>query len=268
MRGHAGADSDDKSITTRLTPAYVLASGGIESEDFISGESIKKDSYRLLYRLWGNHQKLRFQNKDMGFLEIQKETNGDRIFFKVSKVLVNYHNLNQTITSHLTCRNDGFNTPISYEYSSRITDNALCIRNDLSLDRNGRVEAGYISENIKGNEYHRKFDGRLMFDFTVYDMAMKKQPVDSFTYFENLYSLKPNNRLIDIDSSMSFGSNDFYLMVHYGTALTERIFYISREGIPAMMIQNSAVYILDYKAKEAVERLKEELNTGGVHYEY
>jgi hypothetical protein len=268
MRGHAGASPDDKSITTRLTPAFVLASGGIKSENFFIDETIKSDSYKLLYRMWGNHQKLRFQNKDMGYLEIHKETEGNLVLFRICKVLVNYHNLNQRITAYLTCRNDGMNTPLSYEYSSRITDHALCTRNDLSLDRKGRIEKGHIAEIINGIEYRRKFDGNLMFDFTVYDMAMNKKTMDSFTYYENLYSLKPNNRLIRTGSSMNLGNHEFNLMIHYGTALTERIFYISGKGLPVMMIQNSAAYILDANAKEATNNLMEELNTGGVHYEY
>ncbi len=38
--------------------------------------------------------------------------------------------------------------------------------------------------------------------------------------------------------------------------------------IPIMMIQNSVVYILDDYARNAADLLIEQLNTGGVHYEY
>ena len=67
---------------------------------------------------------------------------------------------------------------------------------------------------------------------------------------------------------MNLGNHEFNLMIHYGTALTERIFYVSGKSLPVMMIQNSAAYILDANAKEATDKLMEELNTGGVHYEY
>lgn len=268
MKGHAGPEPDDISITTRLTPELVLASNGIESENSIETKLIDGNSYMLLYRMWGNHQKLRFQNKNMGFLQIQKETDGDRVLFNVKKVIVNYHNLNQTITANLICRNDGFNSPVSFEYSSRITDHALCTRHDLSLDRNGRIFDGYVMESINGIEYKRQYRERLMFDFTIYDMVISKTPLEIFTYYENLYSMKQKNKLFPVETIERLGKLRFNLMVHIGTALTERIFYTIPGNAPAMMVQNSAVYILDPKAIEATEKLKEELNTGGVHYEY
>lgn len=268
MRGHAGSRPGDKTISTRLTPEIILKARGIEKENFFKDDLPDIKSYKLMYRMWGNHQKMEFQNKNMGFLEIEKETLPTHIEFNVKKVIVNYHNLNQTIKATLKCKNDGFNTPLYYDYSSRITDNALCTRQDLSLDRSGIVEKDYVIEKIKGKEYRREYTSPLVFDFTVYDLAATGTNYKSFTYYENLYSFKPNNKLINLTSESTLGDNKFRMMVQYGNGLTERIFYISSSGLPVMMIQNSAVYILDYDALKAIEQLKEELNTGSVHYEY
>jgi|GEM_PF-2081005 len=268
MRGHAGPRPGDEPITTRLTPKIILMAKGIEKENFFSDEFPDKDSYRLIYRMWGNHQRMEFQNKNMGYLEIVKETSKSKIEFKVRKVIVNFHNLTQTITATLLCENDDIITPLSYDYSSRITDNALCTRPDLSLDRSGCIEDGYVIEKIKGKEYKRQYESPLVFDFTVYDLVVSGKEYGPFTYYENLYSFKPGNRLMNLTSESTLGNHKFKMMVQYGTGLTERIFHISSAGLPVMMVQNSAVYILDEDAPNAIGKLQEELNTGGVHYEY
>lgn len=268
MRGHLGAAKDDKSIMTRLTPGLVLECGGITSSDVISSVDVSSPSYTLLYRIWGNHQKMSFQNKDMGFLEIQKSTVEDKLLFNIKKLLVNYDNLNQHIDISLTTMNNDLHTPLEYDYSSRITDSALCTRGDLSLDRKGVIENNHITETIKGIDYRREFSGRLVCDFTIYDIVSSGITVPDFTYYENLYSFKQNNKLINCNQTYSFAGQDLKMVIQLGTALTERIFYINKHNIPIMMIQNSVVYILDNHAKQAAELLIEQLNTGGVHYEY
>ncbi len=268
MRGHKGAAKDDKSIMTRLTPELVLECGGIKSADIINSVDVTAPSYNLLYRIWGNHQKLSFQNKDMGYLEIQKETLGDKLHFKINKLLVNYDNLNQHIEISLITQNDKFHTPIEYEYSSRITDNALCNRSDLSLNRKGIINETHVIESINGKVFTRTFSGRLVCDFTIYDIVSSGVLLQDFTYYENLYSFKQNNKLIKGTKPYSFAGQDIQLVIQLGTALTERIFYLNRYSIPIMMIQNSVVYVLDDNAKQAADLLIEQLNTGGVHYEY
>ena len=268
MRGHLGAVKDDRSIMTRLTPELVLECKGIKSAELISSIDVSAPSYSLLYRIWGNHQKTIFQNKDMGYLEIKKETIGNKLLYKINKLIVNHSNLNQHINISLTTRNDKFHTPLEYEYSSIITDNALCPRPELSLTRKGTIKDGHVVEIIKDKEYIRRFSGRLVFDFTVYDIVSSGIIIKDFTYYENLYAFKHNNILITNDKTCSFGKQNLKMAIQLGTALTERIFYMNKYQIPIMMIQNSVVYILDDSAKNAAELLIEQLNTGGVHYEY
>ncbi len=268
MRGHLGAAKDDRSIMTRLTPELVLECGGIKSADLINSIDVSAPSYSLLYRIWGNHQKTIFQNKNMGYLEIQKETVGNKLLYKINKLLVNYNNLNQHINISLTTRNDEFRTPLEYEYSSIITDNALCTRPELSLNRKGNIGDRHVLEIIKDKEYIRKFSGRLVFDFTVYDIVSSGIIIPDFTYYENLYAFKHNNTLVTNDKTYSFGKQNLKMVIQLGNALTERIFYMNAYKIPIMMIQNSVVYILDNYARSATDLLIEQLNTGGVHYEY
>lgn len=268
MRGHLGAGKDDMSIMTRLTPELVLKCGGVKSTDIINSIDVSAPSYSLLYRIWGNHQKTIFQNKDMGYLEIKKETIGNKMLYKINKLLVNYNNLNQHINISLTTKNDEFHTPLEYEYSSIITDSSLCSRPELCLNRKGTVENGQVLETIKDKEYIRKFSGHLVFDFTVYDIVSSGIIIPTFTYYENLYAFKHNNNLVTNDKTYSFGKQKLNMIIQLGDALTERIFYMNQYKIPIMMIQNSVVYILDDYARSAADLLIEQLNTGGVHYEY
>jgi len=268
MRGHKGAAKDDKSIMTRLTPELVLECGGIKSADIINSIDVTTPSYNLLYRIWGNHQKLSFQNKDMGYLKIQKVTLGDKLQFRINKLLVNYDNLNLHLEACLNVKNDKFNTPLDFSLNSYITDNALCKRPELSLARSGSVNNNHVVETIKQKEYQRLYKGRLIFDFTVYDLVFRGIEASNFTYYENLYSFKKENKLFKLNTAFSYQGHKLSAMVQLGTGLTERIFYRDKNGIPIIMIQNSVVYILDPMAIKKTETLMEELNTGGVHYEY
>ncbi len=268
MRGHLGSEKNDKAIKTRLTPKLILECGGTKSSDLINSVDVSAHSYTLLYRIWGNHQKLSFQNKDMGYLEIKKETFGDKLHFKIKKLLVNYDNLNQHIDISLITKNDKFNSPLSYEYSSTITDNALCTRPNLSLRRDGKIRNNQVIEIIKDNEYIRDYTGRLIYDFTIYDIISSKVILSDFTYYENLYSFKNNNKLIEVERKEKFENQQLSIVIQYGPALTERVFYLNKYHIPIMMIQNSVTYILDDNAKQSTDLLIEQLNTGGVHYEY
>ena len=267
MRGHKGAEPGDKAITTRLVPQLVFDSGAIKDLSELNA-SIDIDSYRLLYLIWGNHQRYSFQNKDMGYLELTYVRNGGKVSARVSKVLVTHDNLNQSVEAELELLDDGLLTPLSYEYTSRITDNALCERPELCLERKGRIEGSRVIEEIKGVEYVRNFTGTLLFDFSIYDLAMRSVEERDFIYFENLYAMKTGNRLDKSDRRSYVEGICLDMMIHRGTALTERRFYKNTNGVPVMMIQNSAAYILDSGARERVERLKSELNSGGFHYEY
>ena len=268
MKGHTGARKDDKSITTRLTPDLVLASAGTAAEDEYMPVEMTDGSYTLLYRIWGSHQKYRFQNKDMGYLEIKKELSGGFKTFTINKVLVNNDNLNLHVNAKLKTLDDEYNTPVSFNWDSSVTDNALCTRPELSLKRQGSIESGRVVETIKGNDHVRGFSGRMVFDFTVYDLVMRNIELSPFTYYENMYSFKPGNRLFSVDKKTAFKDRELRSVIQTGTGLTERIFYIDENRIPIIMVQNSVVYILDTMAREKIDILKEELNAGGIHYEY
>ena len=116
MRGHMSAKADDKAITTRLVPDIVVASGGITPKDKLMPVSFTDTSYTLLYRICGNHQKQKFQNKNMGYLEIKKKLIGDTVDFNIKKTLVNYDNLNLHLDACLNVKNDNFNTPLDFYY--------------------------------------------------------------------------------------------------------------------------------------------------------
>jgi len=268
MKGHKGAAKDDKSIRTRLTPELVLASAGTGPGDSYMPIGFSSDSYTLLYRIWGNHQKLRFQNKNMGFLEIKKEQSEGFKNFSISRVLVNSDNMNLHIAANLKTLDDEFNTPVHFSWRSRVTDNALCIRPELTIERSGRIESGRVIETIGGKEYMRAFSGCMVFDFTVYDFVLRGIEMTDFTFFENMYSFKSKNRLFTVDRCIPFKDYTLRPMIQLGNGLTERIFYRDNSGIPIITVQNSAAYILDTVAKEKTSILMEELNTGGVHYEY
>lgn len=268
MKGHLGSAKNDKPIRTRLTPKLILECKGTNSSDLIDTVDVFASSYTLLYRIWGNHQMLSFQNKNMGYLEISKEIVGNNIYFRINKQLVNYDNLNQHINVSLTTQNDPLHTPIEYTYSSRITDNALCTRKELSLKRKCVINENQVIEEIKGKKYIRNYTGKLVADFTIYDIVASGVKLSDFTYYENLYSFKNNNKVIASSRLEQFGQQELSILIQYGKGLTERIFYLNKYRIPIMMIQNSVVYILDEYAKQATEILMEKLNTGGVHYEY
>ena len=123
-------------------------------------------------------------------------------------------------------------------------------------------------ETIKDKEYIRKFSGRLVFDFTVYDIVASGKIIPDFTYYENLYAFKYNNSLANNGKTYSFGKQNLKMVIQLGNALTERIFYMNEYKIPIMMIQNSVVYILDDYAKSATDLLIEVMAPAGRHYEY
>jgi hypothetical protein len=185
-----------------------------------------------------------------------------------SRVLVTHDNLNQKVNMKMTMVDDNVLTPVSYEYSSRITDNALCDRPELNLDRRGYIEDSDIIERIRGKEYKRSFDGKLVFDSSVYDMSIRSFETNDFTYYENLYAMKTGNRLDKSDRKYSVEGIVLDMMIHRGNALTERRFYRNKNRVPVIMIQNSVAYILEPRAKERIDKLKSELNSGGYHYEY
>ncbi len=267
MKGHLAADKNDIKVTKRMTPEIVVASGGAESA---SPPDFKPDirSYTLLYRIWGSHQRLHFQNKNMGYLEIDKKTSGDTVVFNINKKIVNHDNLNQHMHMELVVLNDYHLTPVSFKYSSEITDNAMCVRPELSLLREGEVLHGYVIESINGTRYKRIYEGRPVFDSTIYDFIMRDAPFENFTYMENLYAFKTGSSLKKVNKDYVFDNGVFNLYVQRGVGYTESNYYSGNTGVPLMMIQNSVAYILDFNAKEAIDELIGELNTGGVHYEY
>ncbi len=83
----------------------------------------------------------------------------------------------------------------------------------------------------------------------------------------SIYVNNPNN-ITKLNNTFPYQGHKLSAMVQLGKGLTERIFYRDKNGIPIIMIQNSVVYILDPMAIKKTEALIEELNTGGVHYEY
>lgn len=259
MRGHLPPSKNETKIRHRMTPDIVLSSGGANNGILTDFET-SPSHYRLLYRIWGSHQRLSFQNKDMGYLEINNETSEGVCLFRIKKKIVNHENLNQHIEMNLVTRDDEFLTPVSFGYASEITDNALCSRPDLSLERSGTIENGRVMETVGGNEYARSFKGRLVFDTTVYDLVFRKLLFGKFTYHENLYAFKQGSKIQKVEKGYLFEGEKLDLYLQRGFALTECNYYSNATGTPVVMIQNSVAYILDFDAKSAVDKLVEDLN--------
>lgn len=260
MKGHLSPPADSVKITTRLTP-QILYDMGVFNK-------FPDKSQTMTYRLFGNHQHTNFQNKNMGHFEIQKQVNDNHITFNIEKVVINNDAITQMVKASLQVKNDQLLTPISYSVTSTFSDNALCVRDDLTTIRTGLVKNNHIIETINNNSFKRPYSGLLIFDYTMYDISTRVKSLPTFTYYENLYALKNDQHYLKSEKLIYLNKLPYKRIVHYGRGMATRQFFIDDNKRVVMMIQEQLVYILDEFAKQETIQVQEDLIKGGVYYEY
>lgn len=270
---HKGADPGDRAVDGLLSPR-ILA----EMEAFTGfpavppGYDIAGD-WSQTYRVWGNSGRFHFQNKDMGYLKIDRASNGEHINLLVEHVLVNADGIENIMKARIVCRNDELASPIRWQLETHFTDASRCLRPELSLTLEGTVEDGQVFEVCRGRR--RRMDLPLPFttDWCLIDVVQRWQGHRlGFTLLEGLTKVKRGHWIDRMapemaEKLMAEGMRPS-CVYQIGHGILPRQYWLDDANRAVLILSNSVMYVLDDDAQQKKEDLVLELIKGGIHYEY
>ncbi len=275
VRGHLGAlgsGGDDKTLCEPLHPA-LMTNLGLDNP-VPKGDGFDPfGSWRICYRIWGNHGWTWFQNKNMGHLEIIRCPAENDIRFEVRQVIVNTDGMFQVVEAELRCCPDHLASLIDWSARTTCYDFAQCPMPELSMRTEGRVEKNQVILSVNGRPRQAPLaKGPLISQWTIVDLLQRGNQAcgPDFTALEHDRKLKPGHRLeiSHVISPERTANGLLQPFLQLGSGMLPWEYWRDSHQRILYAFSGSVMLALDEEAPRKTAKLIEELVQGGHHYEY
>ncbi len=270
---HKGADPGDRAVAGLLSPRILAEMEAFTDFPAVpSGYDVAGD-WSQTYRLWGNTGRFRFQNKDMGYLKIDRTSNGEGVEFLVDHVLVNADGIENIMKASIVCRNDELSSPVRWRLETHFTDASCCLRPELSMTLEGAVEDGQAFETCQGKKRRLDLAPPFTADWCLIDVVQRCQGRRlEFTLLEGLTKVKRGHWInrMETELAQKLAAEDMrpFCVYQIGHGIVPRQYWLDDADRVVLILSNAVMYVLDDDAQQKKDDLVVELIKGGIHYEY
>jgi len=270
---HKGPEPGDRAVDGLLSPRVLAEMGAFSGSPALPAGCDVAGDWSQTYRIWGNSGRFRFQNKDMGYLRIDRRRDGEGLTFQVDHVLVNADGIENTVKAGILCRDDELASPVRWRLETGFTDASRCPRPELSLTLEGSVEDGRVFETCRGSRRELDLSPPFTADWCLVDVVQRwaGQRIE-FTLLEGLTKVKAGHHLGSMGAGLAakLAADGMRPRCVYeiGHAILPRQYWLDDADRVVLMTSNSVMYVLDDEAMQRTEELTVDLIRGGVHYEY
>ncbi len=270
---HKRPEPDDRAVGGLLSPRVLAEMGAFDGFPGVPpGYNVAGD-WSQTYRIWGNSGRFRFQNKDMGYLKIDRTKDAGGLRFAVEHLIVNADGIENTMRAEIVCRDDELASPVKWRLETQFTDTSRCVRPELSLSLEGALEDGHVFETCGGRR--RRLDVRPPFaaDWCLVDVVQRcRGRRMEFTLLEGLTKVKAGHWIDRMEPELAdrLAAEGMRPLCVYqiGHGILPRQYWLDAADRAVLILSNAVMYVLDDGAQQKTEDLVVGLIKGGVHYEY
>jgi len=270
---HRKADPGDRRVRGLLSPRVLAEMGTVTGFPAVPPGYDARADWTQTYRIWGNSGLFRFQNKDMGFLRIDRRRSGQELEFGVEQVLVNADGIENTMKARIACRDDQLASPVRWTLATSFTDASRCPRPELSMTLEGEVVDGQVYEICQGTRRRLGLAPPFTADWCLFDAIQRCRGRRlEFTLLEGLTKVKPGHWTAPMEPGLAqqLAAEGMRPSCLYeaGHGILPRQYWLDDADRVVLTISNAVVYALDAEAEQRKENLVLELIKGGTHHEY
>ena len=250
-------------VGSPLTPTLLKELGGFDRLPPTPADFKPDGNWVNSYRIWTCHGYRESGNENVGFLRIQKKTEGGSNTFElhIEQAVLQTDAMLNTIKTQITCLNNEYASPVKWHLSSHFIDPTGKILGELSTAESVSIEGKIMTIETPAGILRREVDTPLTSDWSLFEAAQRWDAGEArhllVTTLEGLHSAKAEQHISYRGPSQmpeGAGAGRLLRFAQLGTGILPTEYWLDMSHRLQIVTSMNKAYILDDQAEEVFAR--------------